>query len=109
MFDLVAAIHKALRIESTWAFVLLIASGTGVGAGVMGGFFAWIIDTAYKKTPDYIIEHSPKARSLHGSNWTVADQLSQLIPVAALMGRLAGVGFCPRAVRAATMTNTSES
>lgn len=53
VFDIVEAIHKALRIESTWVFVLFIA----LGCGVVGGFLAWIIDTGYKNSPEYRTEH----------------------------------------------------
>ena len=53
MFEIVAAVHKALKIESTWAFVLLIALGTGA----IGGFCAWIIDKGYKNSAEYRQSH----------------------------------------------------
>jgi hypothetical protein len=49
MYDIVEGIHKALRIESTWAFVLIIS----VSFGVVAGLFAWIIDIGYKNSPEY--------------------------------------------------------
>ena len=55
MFEIVEAIHKALRIESTWAFVLVIALGTG---GI-GGVVAWIVDKGYKNSAEYKQSHQP--------------------------------------------------
>jgi len=49
MFEIVDGIHKAFRIESTWAFVLLIA----VGFGIFGGGLAWIVDKGYRNSPEY--------------------------------------------------------
>ncbi|MGA2001472.1 MAG: hypothetical protein ABSG52_15900 [Terriglobales bacterium] len=46
MFEMVKAIHEALGIESTWAFVLVIAS---VFAFLSGGV-AWVVDKGYKKS-----------------------------------------------------------
>jgi len=44
MFEMVKAIHEALHIESTWAFVLVIA----LVFGVMSGSVAWVVDKGYK-------------------------------------------------------------
>jgi hypothetical protein len=49
VFDIVEAIHKALRIESTFWFVVVIA----IGSAVVGGFFAWVIDIGYKRSPEF--------------------------------------------------------
>jgi hypothetical protein len=46
VFEMVKAIHEALGIESTWAFVLVIA---GIFA-FLSGSTAWIIDTGYKRS-----------------------------------------------------------
>jgi hypothetical protein len=54
MFEIVEAIHKAFRIESTWQFVLLVA----VGAALAAGFLAWVVDTGYRNSPEYKQEHS---------------------------------------------------
>jgi hypothetical protein len=56
VFDIVEALHKALRIESTLAFVLII----GLGAGLIGAFLAWVIDTGYKNSEEYKIVHANK-------------------------------------------------
>jgi len=64
MYDIVEGIHKALRIESTWAFVLVIA----IGAALVGGFFAWIIDTGYKNSAEYKAEHPPKQQTVTASS-----------------------------------------
>ncbi len=47
--------EKALRIESTWAFVFVIA---GVFA-VVGGIFGWIVDAGYKNSAEYKADHAP--------------------------------------------------
>jgi|GEM_PF-6561382 len=61
MFEIVEGIHKAFRIESTWAFVLLVVCG----AGLVGGFFALIIDLGYKNSPEYRAEHpDPKSQAV---------------------------------------------
>jgi hypothetical protein len=46
MFDFVKAIHEALHIQSTWAFVAVIA----FVFAVLGGSTAWIVDRAYKNS-----------------------------------------------------------
>jgi membrane protein YqaA with SNARE-associated domain len=46
MFDIVKAIHEALHIQSTWAFVTVIA----LGSAVLGGGTAWIVDHGYKNS-----------------------------------------------------------
>src|ERR1035438_9535515 len=53
MYDIVEGLHKALRIESTWAFVLIVA----LGSALVGGFFAWITETGYKNSAEYKAEH----------------------------------------------------
>jgi hypothetical protein len=53
MYDIVEGLHKALRIESTWQFVLAMA----LGAAVVAGFFAWIIDTGYRNSPEFKASH----------------------------------------------------
>ncbi len=55
MYDIVEGLHKALRIESTWAFVLVVA----LFFSIVGGLFAWIIDTGYKNSAEYKAEHLP--------------------------------------------------
>ena len=59
MFEIVEAIHKALRIESTWAFVLVIA----FGSFMVGGFFAWVVDEGYKNSSEYKESHQLLAAS----------------------------------------------
>jgi hypothetical protein len=60
MYEIVEGIHKALRIESTWAFVLIIA----LGFGVVGGGIAWIIDLGYRNSAEYKADHpDPKAQA----------------------------------------------
>jgi hypothetical protein len=46
MFELVKAIHEALHIQSTWAFVTVIA----FGFAVFSGGAAWIVDRGYKNS-----------------------------------------------------------
>jgi hypothetical protein len=60
MYDIVEGIHKALKIESTWAFVLVVA----LGSAMVGGFFAWIIDAGYKNSAEYKAEHPPKQQAV---------------------------------------------
>lgn len=57
MFELVRAIHEALGIESTWAFVLVIAA---IFAFLSGGA-AWIVDKGYKNSLTYKTEHASKS------------------------------------------------
>src|SRR5258706_9081007 len=64
MYDIVEGIHKALRIESTWAFVLVVA----LGAGLVGGFFAWVIDVGYRNSAEYKAEHPPKTQAVTPNN-----------------------------------------
>src|ERR1700731_1709119 len=64
MYDIVEGIHKALRIESTWAFVLVVA----IGAGLVGGFFAWVIDVGYRNSAEYKAEHLPKQQAVTTNN-----------------------------------------
>src|ERR1700730_5103952 len=60
MWDTIGAIHKALKIESTWAFVAVIAL---IGAS-LGGAAAWVIDVGYKNSAEYKAEHSPKQKAV---------------------------------------------
>ena len=61
MYDIVEGIHKAFKIESTWAFVILIAAGSAI----VGGFLAWVIDTGYKNSAEYKAEHAaPKSQAV---------------------------------------------
>lgn len=46
MIDIVRTIHEALGIESTWAFVLIVAIITGA----VGGGAAWLVDRSYKRS-----------------------------------------------------------
>jgi hypothetical protein len=64
MYDIVEGIHKALRIESTWAFVLVVA----LGSGLVGGFFAWVIDVGYRNSAEYKAEHPPKQQAVTTDN-----------------------------------------
>jgi hypothetical protein len=53
MFEFVEAVHKALKTESTIAFVLVIAGVFAVG----GGALAWVVDQGYKNSAEYKKEH----------------------------------------------------
>ena len=46
MFEMVKAIHEALHIESTWAFVVVIAAAFAL----MSGSVAWVVDQGYKNS-----------------------------------------------------------
>jgi hypothetical protein len=46
MFDMVKAIHEALHIESTWAFVLVVS----LVFALMSGGVAWVVDKGYKNS-----------------------------------------------------------
>jgi hypothetical protein len=46
MFEIVKTLHEVFRVESTWAFVLII----GMAFGSIAGFFAWITDRSYKNS-----------------------------------------------------------
>lgn len=72
MYDIVEGLHKALRIESTWAFVLVVA----LFFSIVGGLFAWIIDTGYKNSAEYKAEHLPKKPTV-----TSNDSASQDVTV----------------------------
>jgi hypothetical protein len=55
MFETVETIHKALHIESTWVFVMVVAlafATVGAGAG-------WLVDQSYKNSAEYRESHSP--------------------------------------------------
>ena len=75
MWDIVEGLHKALRIESTWAFVLVVAGGWLIGGGI-----AWIIDAGYKNSSEYKTEHpDPKfqaAASMSAQTLTATPQQS---------------------------------
>jgi hypothetical protein len=61
MYEIVEGIHKALRIQSTWQFVLLM----GVFGFIVVGGCAWIIDLGYRNSPEYKAEHpDPKAQTV---------------------------------------------
>lgn len=76
MWDIVEGLHKALRIESTWAFVLVVAGGSAL----IGGGIAWIIDAGYKNSSEYKTEHpDPKfqaAASMSAQTLTATPQQS---------------------------------
>ena len=57
MWETIRAIHEALGIESTWAFVLIIA---GVFA-FLSGSVAWVVDRGYKNSEVYKASHAPKS------------------------------------------------
>lgn len=54
MFEIVEAIHKVLRTESTLVFVLVIAGLFAIG----GGTVAWLVDAGYKNSPEYQADHA---------------------------------------------------
>ena len=49
MFEIVEAIHKALRTDSSLVFVLVVSSVFALGGGVM----AWLVDQGYKNSSEY--------------------------------------------------------
>jgi len=60
MWDIIGAIHKALKIESTWAFV----SGVAFICAILGGAAAWVIDVGYRNSAEYKEEHAPKQKAV---------------------------------------------
>jgi len=64
MFEFIDGVHKALRIESTWAFVLVVA----LGSACVGGLIAWVIDTGYRNSPEYKQAHQSVSSSNSGSS-----------------------------------------
>jgi hypothetical protein len=65
MWEAVEKIHRALGIESTWAFVLIIAFGAALVFGLVGGAIAWIVDVDYKHSPEYKADHpDPKPKTV---------------------------------------------
>jgi hypothetical protein len=65
MWEAVEKIHRALGIESTWAFVLIIAFGAALVFGLVGGAIAWIVDVDYKHSPEYKADHpDPKSKTV---------------------------------------------
>ena len=59
MWETIRAIHEALGIESTWAFVLIVACVFAF----LSGSAAWIVDKGYKNSSVYKTAHSPQAQS----------------------------------------------
>jgi hypothetical protein len=53
MYEIVEAFHKATRIESSWAFIVIVALCTGI----IGGFFAWVVDAGYRNSAEYKADH----------------------------------------------------
>lgn len=76
MWDIVEGIHKALKFESTLVFVLVIA----VGAALVAGFFAWIVDTGYKNSSEYKAEHAKIEAVAEPQKKPVADLLPTVTP-----------------------------
>jgi len=54
MWEIVKTIHEALHIEQTWIFVTAI----GLIFAALGGGSAWLVDRAYKNSPQYRQEHA---------------------------------------------------
>jgi len=85
VFETIEKIHRALGIESTWLFVLIIALGFGCIATIAGGSVAWIVDRAYKRSPEYKADHpGPKSQTVAttasnsaSQSVTVRDEASQ--------------------------------
>ncbi len=72
MYEIVEGLHRALRIESTWAFVLVVA----LFFSCAGGLFAWIIDTGYRNSPEYKADHpDPKPQAVAQSDPATRPQL----------------------------------
>ncbi len=64
MWEMVEGLHKALRIESTLAFVLLC----GLFFGVLGAGIGWVIDKGYKNSNEYKADHpDPKSQAVASS------------------------------------------
>lgn len=61
MLDFVKAVHSALGIESTRAFVMVMALSFGCVFAIIGGGLGWIADRSYKNSPDYKAEHTISA------------------------------------------------
>ena len=64
MFEIVKTLHEVFRVESTWAFVLVIS----MTFGTIGGFFAWIIDRSYKNSVKEQAEQHDILKSLMRPN-----------------------------------------
>jgi hypothetical protein len=79
MFEIVEAIHKALRTESTLAFVLVIAALFAV----VGGAAAWVVDAGYKNSPEYRKEHEPPDNGRKLAEW-------QRVKMIAILSRFPG-------------------
>jgi hypothetical protein len=60
MFEIVEAIHKVLKTESTAVFVLVISGLFAAG----GGAVAWIVDQGYKNSAEYRDDHKQLAGPL---------------------------------------------
>jgi hypothetical protein len=78
MYDVIEHVHKALGIESTWAFVLVVALGAGLVAALVGGFFGWVVDVSHKNSAEYKAEHLPKQQAV---TTTVSSSASQSVTV----------------------------
>jgi len=74
MYDFIQSVHKALGIESTRVFVLIVALGAALVAGSVGAVFAWIVDVGYKNSPEYKAEHPPKQQAA-----TTTDLSAQVV------------------------------
>lgn len=60
MFEIVRAIHEAIRSESTWAFVLVISTSFALTSGVV----AYIVDRGYKNKAQEIQEEQERRTEL---------------------------------------------
>ena len=60
MFEIMAAVHRALGFESRWPFLLIV----GATFAFIGVLVAWTIDTNYWKSPEYLALHAGKATEL---------------------------------------------
>jgi len=86
MFDAVEKIHRALGIESTLAFVLIIALGSALIFGIMGGAVAWIVDADYKHSSEYKAKHSPKQQTVAPNNAASQGATVQSTPTNGMQG-----------------------
>lgn len=69
MFNTVNWFHRALGIEQTWVFVLVIALSSGLIATLGGGVVAWVVARAYKNSAEYKTEHpDPKTQTATATN-----------------------------------------
>jgi len=82
MWEAIRAIHEALGIEATWAFVLIIAATFAV----LTGAAAWVVDKGYKHSEVY------KAAHLLKSDETSSESVSRIRGVIAEGNRI--VSMC---------------